>query len=62
MDREASEPALPRMVGIVAASGGLQAMMTILSELPSDFPLPILFFQAMSSPHSVRLGRSRWHV
>jgi two-component system chemotaxis response regulator CheB len=35
------------MVGMVATTGGYQAIPTILSELPREFPLPLLVVQAM---------------
>ena len=35
------------MVGIVGASGSLQAMPTILSMLPHDFPAPVVVIMAM---------------
>jgi two-component system chemotaxis response regulator CheB len=38
---------MPRMVGIVGASGAQIALPTILSGLPESFPLPILFLMAM---------------
>lgn len=35
----------PSIVGIVASTGGPQALETILSALPADFPLPLLCVQ-----------------
>lgn len=34
-----------RMVGIVASTGGPNALVRVLSELPADFPVPILLVQ-----------------
>ncbi|MGN7612713.1 chemotaxis-specific protein-glutamate methyltransferase CheB [Magnetococcales bacterium HHB-1] len=38
----------PRIVAIGASTGGPQALMTLLSELPPSFPLPILCIQHIS--------------
>lgn len=35
----------PRIVGIVASTGGPQAFETLLRDLPADFPLPVLCVQ-----------------
>lgn len=37
-----------RMIGIGASTGGPPALQTILSELPKDFPVPILIVQHIS--------------
>jgi chemotaxis response regulator CheB len=47
MGHQSLEPGPARMVGIVGASGVLQAIPTILSMLPQDFPAPILVVVAM---------------
>jgi two-component system chemotaxis response regulator CheB len=41
-------PAAVRMVAIGASTGGPQALQTILTELPPDFPVPILCVQHIS--------------
>jgi two-component system, chemotaxis family, protein-glutamate methylesterase/glutaminase len=41
-------PAVVRMVAIGASTGGPQALQTILTELPPDFPVPILCVQHIS--------------
>jgi chemotaxis response regulator CheB len=53
MDDHAPEPGIPGMVGIVAASGGPQAIKTILSELPHAFPFPVLVIQGELGPRAV---------
>jgi chemotaxis response regulator CheB len=47
MDQRSLELGPVHTVGIVGASGSLQAIPTILSMLPSDFPAPILVVVAM---------------
>jgi chemotaxis response regulator CheB len=47
MDQQSLELGPVHMVGIVGASGSLQAIPIILSMLPSDFPAPILVVVAM---------------
>jgi two-component system chemotaxis response regulator CheB len=42
MDQPSREPATVRLIGIVSASGGLQALPEILGSLPQEFPVPIL--------------------
>jgi two-component system, chemotaxis family, protein-glutamate methylesterase/glutaminase len=42
MDQRLKEAATVRLIAIVSASGGLQALPEILSALPRDFPVPIL--------------------
>jgi len=42
MDQPSREPVTPRLIGIVAASGLVQALEAILGSLPREFPLPIL--------------------
>jgi two-component system chemotaxis response regulator CheB len=54
MDQPSQRPDTPRLVGIVAGSGGPQALGEILSGLPSNFPLPILVVQGM---HPEYLGK-----
>jgi len=36
------EPATPRLIGIVSASGGIEPLKEILGTLPHEFPAPIL--------------------
>lgn len=43
-----SEAAQPRMVGIVASTGGPAALARIFEELPADFPAPIAVVQHMA--------------
>ena len=38
-----------RIVGIVASTGGPNALATVLGELPADFPVPILLVQHITS-------------
>ncbi|WP_163266817.1 chemotaxis protein CheB [Chelativorans alearense] len=40
-----------RIIGIVASTGGLAAIKTILKRLPPDFPAPILTVQHIASGH-----------
>jgi two-component system, chemotaxis family, protein-glutamate methylesterase/glutaminase len=47
MDRPLREPVTPRLIGIVAASGGPAALGEILGGLPPDFPVPILVVQSV---------------
>jgi hypothetical protein len=47
------------MVGIVGASGVLQAIPTILSMLPRDFPAPILVVVAICFGRCL-INRKRW--
>ncbi len=42
------EPTVPSLVAIGASTGGPQALLTIFSALPSQFPLPILCVQHIS--------------
>lgn len=49
MDHPHGEQATRRMIGIVAASGGPQALEVILSGLPPEFPVPVLVVQSMPS-------------
>jgi two-component system chemotaxis response regulator CheB len=37
----------PLLIGIVAASGGIQALAEILGDLPREFPVPILVVQSI---------------
>jgi two-component system, chemotaxis family, protein-glutamate methylesterase/glutaminase len=46
--RSVSGPAAVRIVAIGASTGGPQALQTILTELPADFPAPILCVQHIS--------------
>ena len=47
MDQPSREPAKVHLIGIVSASGGLQALPEILGSLPHDFPVPILVVMGM---------------
>jgi two-component system chemotaxis response regulator CheB len=47
MDRPSREQATRRVIGIVAGSGGPQALVEILAGLPGNFALPILVVQPM---------------
>ena len=49
MPGPAREARAPRIVAIGASTGGPQALQTILSQLPGDFPLPILCVQHISA-------------
>ena len=40
-----------RIVAITASAGGIQALSTVLSALPSDFPLPIVVVQHLDPNH-----------
>jgi two-component system, chemotaxis family, protein-glutamate methylesterase/glutaminase len=42
MDQPSREPGTPRLIGIVSATGGFEAMEVILGNLPREFPVPIL--------------------
>jgi two-component system chemotaxis response regulator CheB len=42
MDPTSREPDTPRLIGFVAATGGITALPDILGCLPYDFPVPIL--------------------
>jgi two-component system, chemotaxis family, protein-glutamate methylesterase/glutaminase len=42
MDQPLREPARVRLIGIVSATGGLQALPEVLGSLPHEFPVPIL--------------------
>ncbi|MBF2046786.1 MAG: chemotaxis protein CheB [Elainella sp. C42_A2020_010] len=46
-----------RVVGIAASLGGLQAMATILSELPAGFPAAIVIVQHLSPHYPSHLAR-----
>lgn len=60
MGHQSLERGPARMVGIVGASGVLQAIPAILSMLPQDFPAPVLVVVAMPdefvSPFASRLA------
>jgi two-component system, chemotaxis family, protein-glutamate methylesterase/glutaminase len=43
-----SEPAAPEVVALAASMGGIAAFTQILSELPADFPAPVLLLQHLS--------------
>src|SRR5689334_4772435 len=47
MDQSSRKPGTPRLIGIVAATGGPEALGEILGGLPSDFPVPILVVQSI---------------
>src|SRR5215217_6765725 len=47
MDHPSRAHAMSRLIGIVAASGGLEALPVILGGLPREFAFPILVVQAM---------------
>jgi two-component system chemotaxis response regulator CheB len=38
----------PEIIGIVSSTGGPAALVTIIQELPSDFPLPVVIVQHIS--------------
>lgn len=46
----------PRLVAIGASTGGPGALLTILSALPEDFPLPILIVLHISEPFGVAVA------
>ena len=56
MDQPTREPAKVRLIGIVSASGGLQALPEILGSLPREFPVPILVLQKMLPDHLKHLA------
>lgn len=41
-------PARIKMIGIVVSTGGPNTLLTVLQQLPSNFPIPILIVQHMS--------------
>jgi two-component system chemotaxis response regulator CheB len=47
MDQSSRQPGTPRLIGIVAATGGPQALAEILGRLPREFPVPILVIQSI---------------
>jgi two-component system chemotaxis response regulator CheB len=47
MNQPSRQLGTPCLVGIVAATGGPQALREILSGLPSNFPVPILVVQSI---------------
>lgn len=47
--------AQPRIIGIGASTGGPQALHQILSELPANFPVPIVCVQHISAGFSIGL-------
>lgn len=51
MDQPTREPGTVRLIGMVAASGGFQALPEILGSLPREFPVPILVLQKMLPDH-----------
>ncbi len=60
--RRTAPPGVPReapydLVAIVASTGGLKAMETILEALPEDFPIPIALVQHRSSDEPNLLAR-----
>jgi two-component system chemotaxis response regulator CheB len=57
--RARPKPALRKgVVGIVASTGGPQALAVVLSALPADYPLPILVVQHIASGFTE--GLARW--
>jgi two-component system chemotaxis response regulator CheB len=48
----------PAVVGIGASTGGPQALLTVLSELPADYPIPVLVVQHMTPGFTE--GLVRW--
>lgn len=50
--------ALPRVIGIAASTGGPPALASVLSALPTDFPVPILIVQHMGA--SFMEGFAHW--
>lgn len=45
----------PRLIAIAASTGGPKALVSILAELPADFPVPILIVQHIASGFTVAL-------
>jgi two-component system, chemotaxis family, protein-glutamate methylesterase/glutaminase len=56
MDQPTREPGTVRLIGIVSASGGFQALPEILGSLPREFPVPILVLQKMLPDHLKHLA------
>jgi two-component system chemotaxis response regulator CheB len=54
----AKSVSVPEIVGIGASTGGPQALRTILSVLPGDFPVPMVVVQHMS--RGFVTGLTRW--
>ncbi len=52
------DSALPQIIGIGASTGGPNALSTILTALPANFPLPIVCIQHISEGFS--LGMVNW--
>lgn len=50
-EREVSSRGTPGIVAITASAGGVEALSKVLSELPADFPVPILVVQHLDPHH-----------
>jgi two-component system chemotaxis response regulator CheB len=50
-DHQVSSRRAFEIVAITASAGGIEALSTVLSELPSDFPVPIVVVQHLDPHH-----------
>jgi two-component system chemotaxis response regulator CheB len=50
-EREVSSRRTPGIVAITASAGGVEALSRVLSELPHDFPVPIVVVQHLDPRH-----------
>ena len=48
-ERPSRQPVSPTMMGIVASTGGPDALVKVLSKLPREFPLPVLLVQHITA-------------
>ena len=48
MELETDPADMPRLVAVAASTGGPQALVTVLRDLPASFPLPVLVVQHIS--------------
>jgi two-component system chemotaxis response regulator CheB len=55
MDLPSRQPSKTRLIGIVASTGGPQALVEILGGLPANFPVPILVIQSIHPDYLLKL-------
>jgi two-component system chemotaxis response regulator CheB len=55
MDQSSRQRGTPRLIGIVASTGGPEALGEILGGLPPNFPVPILVVQSIHPDYFERL-------
>jgi len=62
-DKSPDEQSKIELVSVAGSAGGIMAMREILSQLPADFPTPILYLQHMSASGRSALAEvMQWHT